>query len=360
MLLPNGTGYRLSAFANESFTEVVVSFTVSGPTSVTVPFHPLFSVTFVASGLSAGEWAVTFNGTTEYSLLPRSIEFVGNPNGTYTYRVVAVPGYTTNWSGSVAVRGADRVVSVVFTPTLFQVSFGEAGLPLGTAWSVTLGGRLESSRTSTILFSEPNGSLPFVVGGGAGRVPAPQSGELRVSGAPAIQEVAFLVPYDVTFSDAGLPAGTLWNVSIVGSATGASVTAGAAAGDAFSASFNSTAPTLVAPLPNGSYSYSVAPTSGFAALSGGGSLRVSGASRAGPAIAFAPGYTIAFTATGLPPSTFWSITVNGQSLSSSSASIAAVLPNGTSPFAVGGATGYAPVASSSAVGVLGFSETLPV
>ncbi|MEM4090916.1 MAG: hypothetical protein QXQ46_09295, partial [Thermoplasmatales archaeon] len=46
----------------------------------------------------------------------------------------------------------------------YNVEFTETGLPSGAAWNVTLNGVKQSSSTSSITFSEPNGSYSYTVG----------------------------------------------------------------------------------------------------------------------------------------------------------------------------------------------------
>ncbi|MEM3490074.1 MAG: hypothetical protein QXO75_10550, partial [Nitrososphaerota archaeon] len=52
---------------------------------------------------------------------------------------------------------------VKYTLVLFNVTFTETGLNSGTTWSVTLNGATESSSTSSIIFTEPNGSYQYYI-----------------------------------------------------------------------------------------------------------------------------------------------------------------------------------------------------
>ena len=54
----------------------------------------------------------------------------------------------------------DARVAVVFRTVRYPVAFDETGLPAGTNWSVSLGGSLTFSNTSTVLCSEPERDLP--------------------------------------------------------------------------------------------------------------------------------------------------------------------------------------------------------
>ena len=76
-----------------------------------------YSVTFEESGLSTGSsWAVTLNGTTKTST-SNSLQFAVPGNGTYSYSVPSVSGYTVSTaSGTVTVNGANTQVAIAFTP----------------------------------------------------------------------------------------------------------------------------------------------------------------------------------------------------------------------------------------------------
>ena len=118
------------------------------------------------------------------------------PNGTYSYTVGVVTGYTaTLSSGSVTVNGAAQTVSIAFakvsTGATFAVTFTETGLPAGTSWSVTLNGFPKSSTTDTITFQEPNGSYAFTAGSVSGYTVSPSPGTIRVNGAAVSQPITF-------------------------------------------------------------------------------------------------------------------------------------------------------------------------
>jgi thermopsin len=68
------------------------------------------------------------------------------------------------------------------TYTLEQVRFHEAGLPSGTAWSVTLNGYTQSTTGTSITFWEINGAYPYSVGPVSGFTAHPASGTETVSG----------------------------------------------------------------------------------------------------------------------------------------------------------------------------------
>ena len=109
------------------------------------PVTPTYSVTFHESGLPTGtEWTVAVNGSSQ-SASTEQLSF-DERNGTYSYSVGAVSGYVASpYSGSITVSGTNESVSVVFTPVRFDVTFMEAGLPVGFNWSVSLGDQSQHS-----------------------------------------------------------------------------------------------------------------------------------------------------------------------------------------------------------------------
>ncbi len=202
-----------------------------------------YSVTFTQSGLSSGvTWSVTLNGSTRSSA-GSSIGF-SEPNGTYGFTVGAVTGYTISpASGAVTVSGAPVSSTVTFIPTAvatYAVTFGEAGLPAGTSWNVSLysSGRSFSANGtgSSIIVLAPNGTYTSVILANTSSFSHTGTtfagfftlsevlGNITVNGGPT----GALVRYSsVTFTESGLPAGTVWWVVAETNATNF-VTAGAA------------------------------------------------------------------------------------------------------------------------------------
>jgi len=84
-----------------------------------------YLVTFTESGLPSGtSWSITLNGTTKSSTT-NTITF-SVPNGTYSYVVESVSGYTASpSSGTITVNGANIEKAVTFTPSnIYTMSFG--------------------------------------------------------------------------------------------------------------------------------------------------------------------------------------------------------------------------------------------
>jgi len=158
----------------------------------------------------------------------------------------------------VANFGSDTV-SVFSTITPPLVTFTESGLPSGTPWSVTLHGASDSSTTTTITFSAPNGTYYFAVGGISGYTASPASAPVTVNGTPVHVAISFSVTkYAVTFNETGLPSMTSWTVTLGG------------------ARQSSTAGNITFIEPNGTYSFSVGPVAGYAVSPASGNVSVSG------------------------------------------------------------------------------------
>lgn len=228
--------------------------------------EPSYSVAFTQSTLPSGQrWSVTLNGVTTASTGSQVLFTV--PNGTYSYSVGAVAGYTAApSSGMLTVAGPTALV-VTFTaipPATYSVVFTESGLPVGKNWSVTLNGVTEHSTTANVVFSETNGTYSYSIGPIAGYNVTPTTGSVSVSGAQVHETVTFTprpVSYTVTFTESGLPSGTSWNVTFDGTTrtvSGSSTT--------FS-------------VENGTYAYSIGAPSGYtvSAESASSPLTVAGA-----------------------------------------------------------------------------------
>ncbi|MGP8073372.1 MAG: hypothetical protein ACLPZM_09685 [Thermoplasmata archaeon] len=187
-----------------------------------------YSVVFAETGLPPTlRWSAKVTGlhgaTTSVNSTGTAARFL-EANGKWGFNITAPPGYLAHpYAGAVLVNGSSTVVAVTFTPIAtpppeYSVTFMEAGLPVGTSWTVTARDVNESSSSSSILFSAPNGTFGYSVQ----NIPeyrAPQAnGSLTVSGQPTIVTIAFqnFTPtpptYPVVWREEGLPVGTLWSI----------------------------------------------------------------------------------------------------------------------------------------------------
>jgi hypothetical protein len=236
--------------------------TVNGaPTGQGIQFTPVppptYTVTFNEQGLPEGTtWSVTFNGVTQSSSTS-SIAFTGITSGSYFFGVDTVAGYkAAPPSGTVVVSGADVSQTISFTvlpPFTYSVVFAETGLAAEQSWSVTLGGSTQSSTTSTITFTEINGTYAYTVGSIIGMKALPSSGSVTVRGAAVAVPIAWspvvLPTYAITFTETGISAGTNWTLAVGGQSVTTSAT------------------TITVQLANGTYAYSIS-ASGYQTATG--------------------------------------------------------------------------------------------
>lgn len=311
---------------------------------------PTYSVTFSESGLPLGEnWSVTLNGVTEDST--GSPIVFSEPNGAYEYTVADVPGWdqtTIPYTGSVTVSGSTVTEPTLeFTQVTYSVTFTETGLPSGSSWSVTLNGIVESSVSSDIAFTEPNGTYSYSVQDVSGwhQNTLPYAGSVTVSGAAVTEPTLEFaqVTYSVTFTESEMPALAGGGVSFDGSPT-ATFTIGG------TVSFQS---------PNGTYSYTVTAGTGYQLVSSNPSspVTVSGAAVT-VSVVFEAVYSVTFSETGLPSGTEWYVNITGgPSFSSTTGAIAFTAANGTYAFTIGSVTGYTTSPQSGSVTVRGASPS---
>jgi hypothetical protein len=167
--------------------------TVDGSASeVLVTFQRVtYPINFTESGLpSSTSWAVTLGTNTTHGDTASIV--LNESNGSYSYRVGGVTGYTPSPSaGTVSVSGAGASVAIVFTAVVFVVSFTETGLPSGTSWSVTFNGFVDSGVGTLSFPGVANGTYLYTIGRVAGYVATPSNGSIVVNGRPAGQSVGF-------------------------------------------------------------------------------------------------------------------------------------------------------------------------
>ena len=168
--LPDGSYvYFITAPAGFLATPDSGSVVVSNASIFThISFSPVntatYTITFFETGLPQGaSWSVTLGGTTQSSTT-NTVAFT-EPNGTYVYVITAPAGYlVTPSSGALVVSGKSMIQDLSFAlPNTYTVTFTESGLALGTTWSVTLDGQIQSSTTNTIAFSGINGTYSYEV-----------------------------------------------------------------------------------------------------------------------------------------------------------------------------------------------------
>jgi DNA-binding beta-propeller fold protein YncE len=370
--VPDGSDFSYSvATSNKTYSSIGGTCTVNRSAVsilVIVHFHLVtYPVTFHAVGLSFGvNWSVSMLGARSTS--NASLITIHVPNGTYLYELGNVPGWTTgNYTGFATINGRAASVQITWSRVVYVVTWVEQGLPVDTGWWVNVSaGGSGYSETGTITLSEPNGSYSFVTSA-SDKTYASAGGDVSVDGPLGFEEVTFYrVTYGVSFLERGLPWGSGWSVDCDGTLL-PSITSEAGPIDE----------------PNGTFSFTIGPVSGYSASPRASSLVVNGGPVAVP-VNFTPtvsaAFAIAFTETGLPRGTVWSVTLGGLTLSApgdciripevkSSGSITFVAtgsivfplrPNGSYIFAIGYVEGYEAHPSNGTIEVRGANITMAV
>lgn len=207
------------------------------------------TVTFVETGLPAGtSWSVSF-GQSSITSSTTTIVFE-QTNGmqmSQSYVIPSVPGFrTSSGSGSVFLNGTDKIITLSFSPYSYQVAFVEKGLQAGASWTVTLGSSTKTSTSSTITFTETNGTYAYTVGGVQGYQTPSSTGKTTVNGVTDTVSVDFTqITYVLTIDEVGLPSGSSWTVSVDG------------------VNHTSTAPTMTLSLTTGNYTILITGPSGY-------------------------------------------------------------------------------------------------
>jgi hypothetical protein len=179
------------------------------------------------------------------------------------YFVGPVPGYSVGpSSGIVTVAGANQSEAVDFHQVTYAVTFAETGLANGASWSVTFGEVLQTSDSSSIVVTEPNGSYPYSVTQVAGYTVMPDSGNVTLDGAAQAVFLDFTLrsipSYTVTFTEIGLPSDSSWSVTLNGAQTYAR------------------AASIGFPETNGTYAFEVGVVTGYTATPSSGAVTVDG------------------------------------------------------------------------------------
>jgi len=342
---PNGTyDYTLST-SNDYYAPSPSSgsFTVNGAAlTVNVTFKLVaYNVVFKESGLPSGMvWFVVLNGT-KTSSNSSSITFL-KPNGTYsftienpvngTYGVRYIP---KNATGTVVVNGKALQVNVTFTTQYYLI----VKVAPSNGGTVSPSSGWYSAQSSIKLNAIANASFMFTswTGTGTGSYSGIYNPHNITIGGPVNETATFVEVYSVTFTESGLPSGTLWYINISGPR-----------------SFYSTTSTISFTEPNGTYSYSYGVNTRYTTPSPSGSITVAGSSVSVSATFHLVTYTITFIEIGLPSSDTWSVSLNGSASSpTNTTSIMFTMPNGTYPYSVSPVSGLVVEPDSGDVDVAG-------
>ncbi len=343
-LFSANNGYSLAVgWGSINANNFVNDITSSTPAPTSYP------VTFTESGLSSGtSWSVTFNGKTSSST-STTISFSA-VNGTYSYTIGAVSGYTSSpSSGSVTVNGASQGVSIAFSasstppPTQTAATYSIVNATSSNIQLYTLPEAEEFTVSKTVtannvvLYLGGSGTVAFSIG--------TSFKGTQILGATNVVVGSSTGWYSTTFGNVTLKSGTDYylNVKLVSGSTqwgytgtsSASVDTGAIQDYWYSGS------TLTH---DNSYPdiYSV----GFVPVSSSTPAPTS--------------YPVTFTESGLPSGTSWSVTFNGQTTTSTSTTVSFSVVDGTYSYTIGAVSGYTSSPSSGSVTVNGASQGVSI
>ncbi len=214
----------------------VVSSFIAVPASVSVGGTAVLEVT--ASGGSGG-LQYAYSGLPPGCLSANTASLPCTPSAGGTYSI-----------GVTVTDSLGRSASATTTLTVgsgASLTFAETGLPVGTEWSVTVGGSLASSSTATLTFYLPAAKYSWVVGPVPDMSPKKPAGYVSLSASGTTVPVTFVHAYLVTFQETGLAAGTAWSVGLRG------------------VTESSTLSTLTFWTPNGTYAYALGAVPGYTA-----------------------------------------------------------------------------------------------
>jgi hypothetical protein len=296
----------------------------------------VYTITFLEQGLpSSTNWSVTWNGTTTWSETT-TLVFTG-PNGTYLYEIGQVVHWSTSpYSGNVTVNGQDVTIFVNWTRPSYTLTFTETGLPSGTEWSVTVDGKTYNLTSNSLALSLPNGNYSYTIAKIPGWTTPSYTGRVTIDDAAQTVTVPWTqVTYPLTFEETGLPTGQRWAVTV----------------DGMTYDANSTS--IVLSVPNATYSFRLEAVPGWITTHWTGSVTVDGASASVNVVWTAAEYPVAFTETGLPTGTGWSVNCNGISVSGVNSTHLFNETNGTCAYTVGSVTGFIASPDSGSVTVAG-------
>jgi YVTN family beta-propeller protein len=342
--VPYFGGFGLShvTVVNVSTGRVVANVTI-GKSATGIALDSLTGQIFVANSWTG--WSENQSGNV-------SVIDADNNTVVYTVSIGLQPGDVT-WdpnTGEVYVTNGEQGTVSILAPENSSppptVTFAESGLPSGTEWNVTLGEQFGYSLAAPIQFDDPNGTYAFELGATTGYSAFPLSGNISVNWSDVAVSIDFyaLPPpeqFPITFNESGLEAGVIWSIDL----------------DGFETYSYSSA--ILANVPNGSYSFSVNPVSGYSVRPQSGEVIVNG-SAVTISIAFLllppPSlYEVDFNEGGLPTGTEWSVDVGGSLKDTSESFVVFTVANGTYSFNISDSAGYSPNPSSGVITVNGSS-----
>ena len=344
--VPNGTyTFTIGVVSGWTASPHSGSIVVSGSSVIeSIVFTRVtYTVTFSCSGLLPGEtFSVTLDGAKKSAACTNGIQFT-KPNGSYPFKVGSIKYFVAApANGTVVIAGTPVTVGIQFRlGSMFPVTFNATGLAPGVNWSVTFNGTSRTLGTFNTTFWAQNGTYSFNASGWPGYNVTPSSGVITVNGKPVWQNLRF--SESVTFSEIGLPLGTVWNVTLNGTMR------------------SSGTPTIVFwNLGNGSYPFSVGAVPHYTVNPASGTIVVQGRLAYQNVTFTQVQFSVTFQESGLPSGTSWSVTLNGTQESSTGPTIVFWERNGVYPYTIGAVAYYNVTPSAGSVTVNGGPQTVPI
>ena len=181
--------------------------------SPSVNINPIshYNIKINESGLPSGtSWSFVFNGTT--TNLNTDQYNLSEKNGTYSFSVPSINGYTVSYPSSITVSGSSQTINVVFHKiATYKVELLESGLPSGTQWNYTFNSNKQVLGNNSYNYSLSNSSYSIYVGSVSG-YSLHYANPVVVNGHNVIEYINYsLIPtYSVIIKESGLATNTKW------------------------------------------------------------------------------------------------------------------------------------------------------
>ncbi|MCI4363164.1 MAG: hypothetical protein L3K13_02530 [Thermoplasmata archaeon] len=312
---------------NQSGAERTITVVPTGRIVEKARFVVGKQVLVVESGLAPGlPWSVTVRDFTTNSS-STNLTVYETP-GTYGFSLSSVPGYRNiPRNGGFTVTNGSNVVRVRYDlitppPPAFPVTFVVSGLPASLAVSVTVRNNSQAVGSSP-MFVLINGTYAYRVAYVAGYHPNVPVKTFLVRGGPLTIDIPFVqTMYRVTWLANGTRDGLNWSVQVNGQ------------------SILATSAWVWTPLPNGSYSYSIALPANFSASPRTGGFVVGGLATTIPLYFNLQEFRAWFEATGPGASAIWSVRFGNVTEMASVNGTSFLAANGSYTFDVHAPPGY--------------------
>ncbi|HEV2519975.1 MAG TPA: hypothetical protein VGX00_05065 [Thermoplasmata archaeon] len=257
----NGSFTYTAAASNLTYAAPAGAFSVTGGArTISVLFGlVVFPILFSQTGLPPGTgWGVTIPGGGFNTSSGANLS-IPLTNGTFSYTVATTDTTYAAPPGTIHVSGFGSSISVAFVRVTYPITFTETGLPSGSDWSVNISGVSTVYASSTsVTVNMPNGTYTYTASR-PDRTYQAVGGSFSVTGGAATVALSYLrFGYAAIFTEAGLPSGASWTVTLDGvPVTGKGNLA-------------------FADVVNGTHTYTVGPAPGFVATPHSGVLKVNG------------------------------------------------------------------------------------